>query len=305
MDTVAAKKISTSALAKKLGLTGKELFQKMESAGWITRADNSWSLTESGKSKGGEYTTHPKYGTYICWPDVLVMDDSGSSSNSSSRADTSSKPLTSSAIGQRLELSAQKVNAIFSELGWVDKALKGWHVTPQGKALGGLQREDYRTGVPFVCWPEDILGNKALVLSLKEVHGDLSQAIGLDDASSETQSFRDQFPATLRTTDGHMVRSKAEMLIDNWLYMAEIVHAYERKLPIEEEMYCDFYIPTGKVYIEYWGYENDARYLERKKQKLALYKKYGFKLIELNDDDVKNLDDVLPRMLLKHGVQTY
>ena len=47
--------------------------------------------------------------------------------------------------------------------------------------------------------------------------------------------------------------SKAEMLIDNWLYMAEIVHAYERKLPIEEDVYCDFYIPKGKVYIEYWG----------------------------------------------------
>jgi len=94
-------------------------------------------------------------------------------------------------------------------------------------------------------------------------------------------------------------------LIDNWLYMAEIVHAYERKLPIEEEVYCDFYIPTGKVYIEYWGYENDQKYLARKKQKIELYKKYGFNLIELEDKDVQNLDDILPRLLLKHGVQAY
>tara|TARA_R110000787_G_scaffold55239_2_gene127641 strand:- start:5078 stop:5230 length:153 start_codon:yes stop_codon:yes gene_type:complete len=36
------------------------------------------------------------------------------------------------------------------------------------------------------------------------------------------------------------------MLIDNWLYMAETVHAYERKLPIEEDVYCDFYIPTRR-----------------------------------------------------------
>ena len=183
--------------------------------------------------------------------------------------------------------------------------LKGWEMTPQGKALGGIQREDYKTGIPYVCWPEDIQNNKAFALSLKEVRGDLSQAIGLGSSDKETKSFRDKFPAALRTADGHMVRSKAEMLIDNWLYMAEIVHAYERKLPIEEEMYCDFYIPTGKVYIEYWGYENDKKYADRKKVKIDLYRKYGFKLIELNDDDVKNLDDVLPRMLLKHGVQTY
>ena len=119
-----------------------------------------------------------------------------------------------------------------------------------------------------------------------------------------TSTFRDKFKAKLRATDGHFVRSRAEMLIDNWLYMAEVVHAYERKLPIEEEVYCDFYIPSGKIYIEYWGYENDAKYLQRKAKKQEIYAKHGFKLIELEDKDIENLDDVLPRMLLKFGVET-
>ena len=102
--------------------------------------------------------------------------------------------------------------------------------------------------------------------------------------------------------DGHWVRSKAEALIDNWLYMSEVVHAYERSLPVEEELYCDFYIPEGKVYIEYWGLEADPKYQARKQQKLEIYKKYGFNLIELNDDHVKNLDDHLPKLLLKFNV---
>ncbi|MBK8822152.1 MAG: hypothetical protein IPN58_05960 [Anaerolineales bacterium] len=63
--------------------------------------------------------------------------------------------------------------------------------------------------------------------------------------------FREKFTPTHRATDGHWVRSKAEMLIDNWLYMSGVVHGYERQLPVEEELYCDFYIPEGKVYIEY------------------------------------------------------
>lgn len=78
-----------------------------------------------------------------------------------------------------------------------------------------------------------------------------------------------------------------------------------RKLPIEEDVYSDFYIPTGKVYIEYWGYENDQKYLARKQKKIELYKKYCFNLIELQDKEVQNLDDVLPRLLLKYGVQAY
>ena len=87
--------------------------------------------------------------------------------------------------------------------------------------------------------------------------------------------------------------------------MEGIVHAYERKLPIEEDVYCDFYIPSGKVYIEFWGLENEPNYVKRKEIKKSIYQKYNFKLIELTDKEVFNLDDILPRMLLKFGVQTH
>ena len=297
------KKVSTSALAKTMGLSGKDLFSKMQKAGWIERKDDVWALTDKGSGKGGEYTNHPKYGKYIVWPELVGSFDEAEPEKKKEKA---ASVVSSSVLGKKIELSAQRVNSMLSELGWIKKALKGWNVTSQGKTMGGVQKEDYRTGVPYVCWPEAIIENKAFELSLKEIKGDLSHAIGLTTSqNAEIVSFRDKFPAKLRTADGHMVRSKAEMLIDNWLYMAEIVHAYERKLPIEEEMYCDFYIPTGKVYIEYWGYENEPKYLKRKEEKIRLYEKYGFSLIQLNEEDVKNLDDVLPRTLLKFGVQTY
>ena len=126
-----------------------------------------------------------------------------------------------------------------------------------------------------------------------------------NSGNTNKNNFREKFKANHRAVDGHMVRSKAEMLIDNWLYAAEIVHAYERKLPIKEEVYCDFYIPTKKIYIEYWGLENDPKYAKRKAIKKNIYKKYDFTLVELTDDDIFNLDDVLPKMLLEHGVKTY
>ncbi|NOR72156.1 MAG: glycerol kinase, partial [Methylomarinum sp.] len=39
--------------------------------------------------------------------------------------------------------------------------------------------------------------------------------------------------------------------------------------------------------------------------KQAIYQKYNFNLIELTDEEVLNLDDILPRLLLKFGVQAY
>ncbi|UYM16349.1 hypothetical protein [Endozoicomonas euniceicola] len=292
-------KISTSALAKAMSLSSKELFQKMESSGWISRQGDQWKLTEQGEAQGGEYFEHPKYGTYIVWPQLLHLSDSNSSPSEP-------KLLTASAIGHSISLPARRVNALLSELGWIKKSMKGWQVTPQGQLLGGHQQEDYRSGVPYATWPKSIIEHKALQLSLKEIKGDLSHAIGLSQpADSEVENFRSKFPAKLRSADGHMVRSKAEMLIDNWLYIAEIVHAYERKLPVDEDVYCDFYIPTGKVYIEFWGLENDKKYQKRKAEKIKIYEKYNLNLIQLNDNEIQNLDDVLPRLLLKFGVQTY
>ncbi|MCW8886837.1 MAG: hypothetical protein OQK12_16550 [Motiliproteus sp.] len=288
-----AKKLSTSALAKKRELTSKELFTQLESASFIKRENDSWTLLESGEKAGGEYATHAKYGQYITWPEDLTIEKS------------EQQPLvTATAIGKLFELSANRINSIFSELGWIEKALKGWTVTQSGKSVGGVQKEDSRSGVPYVSWPESIARNKSLRATIKELQGESSSKITAIPAEAN-QNFREKFEAKLRTTDGHYVRSKSEMLIDNWLYMAEIVHAYERKLPIEEEVYCDFYIPTGKVYIEYWSSENDDEYLARKAEKQQIYKKYGFKLIELKDTDVQILDDVLPRLLLKHGIESY
>lgn len=291
------KKVSTTALSKTLGLSSKELFNQMQNLDFIAKVDDCWTLTAHGLEKGGEYKETKQYGKYIVWPENMTIADNAQAS--------SGKLISSTVIGKHFELSANKTNFILSELGWLTKGLKGWVVTEHGKKRGGVQAEDKKSGIPFVRWPEAIIESNSLIETVSHVKGTADEKKKPEQQSTEEVGFREKFQAKHRAADGHFVRSKAEMLIDNWLYMAEIVHAYERKLPIEEDVYCDFYIPTGKVYIEYWGYENDQRYLARKKKKIELYKKYGFNLIELEDKEVQNLDDILPRLLLKHGVQAY
>jgi len=295
------KMVSTTALAKAKGMVAKDLFAHLLEQGLISKEGDSWILTDKGKSKGGEYKESKQYGKYIVWPENIEIGLSTSSQSERS----SVKLITSTVIGKHFGISAKKTNFILSEIGWLEKSLKGWKVSIQGKKQGGIQAEDQRTGIPYVRWPESILESKTLLETIGHVKGTSDNKVKDNNASNSDVGFREKFEAKHRSADGHFVRSKAEMLIDNWLYMAEIVHAYERKLPIEEDVYCDFYIPTGKVYIEYWGYENDQKYLARKEKKIEIYKKYGFNLIELNDKEVQNLDDILPKMLLKYGVQAY
>jgi hypothetical protein len=260
------------------------------------RQSEKWTLTAKGKLAGGRIKTSIKLGDYIEWSEDFDLTQLPVHQS----PDIPVELISSTKIGKEFGISANKLNYLFSELGWVNKSLKGWVATDQGLKQGAVQSEDTRSGAPYVRWPETIAQSSLLLSSISDISGSNSPS-PFDDSANSPMKLQ----ATHRTTDGHYVRSKAEMIIDNWLYMAEIVHAYERKLPIEENVYCDFYVPTGKVYIEYWGYDNDPKYLARKEKKLAVYKNHGLKLIELHDTDIQNLDDILPRLFLKFGVKAY
>ncbi|BCN94273.1 hypothetical protein THMIRHAM_20580 [Thiomicrorhabdus immobilis] len=292
--------ISTTILAKNNLLQPKQVFAILESQGLITKENDSWALTNKG-SELGAVVSNGRYGQYIAWPDDF---DLSQFSNNESKESADDNLLNSTAIGKHFGFSANKVNSILSELGWIKKGVKGWIATDQGLKHGAVNNKSYQSGVPFTKWPESILESPILKSTVSSFLGN-SEDTNPEEKQVDDIGFREKFEAKHRTTDGHYVRSKAEMLIDNFLYMMEIPHAYERRLPIEEEVYSDFYIPTGKVYIEYWGYENEPRYLARKKAKQEIYAKYGFNLIELTEKEVQNLDDHLPRLLLDFGIQTY
>ena len=94
------------------------------------------------------------------------------------------------------------------------------------------------------------------------------------NSNSYFKNFREKYKAEYRTMDGHFVRSRAEVIIDNALFNYKVVHIYERKLPILEDVYSDFFIPeingSKPVYIEFWGLENEEGYTERKSIKKSI-----------------------------------
>ncbi len=251
--------------------------------------------------RGGEYKTHVKYGTYIVWPEIVRVGKETASSAMSTEGN-----LTATGLAQHAGVSARQVNLMFAELGWIKHDESGWKVTSAGIHSGGEQREKAGSGSCWVCWPVAVLDQPVVRSSLKEIRADLTHAIGLDlEADDPINHYRAEFPAKLRCADGHLVRSKTELLIDNWLYLVGIAHAYERRLPIEESFYGEFYLPAGHVYLEYLGHTGDNRYHQLKLEKLALYRRYELDVITLNDDQVKQLDVYLPKQLLKYGIRIY
>ena len=101
--------------------------------------------------------------------------------------------------------------------------------------------------------------------------------------------INDRYKPKYRTLDGHFVRSRGEVMIDDWLYSNKIAHEYEKRLPLSETVYCDFFLPDFSLYIEYWGLDSEE-YNIRKEEKKLLYEKYKFNLLEITNDDIFDLD---------------
>ncbi|WP_427501608.1 hypothetical protein ACQE3E_10475 [Methylomonas sp. MED-D] len=136
------KQLSTTQLAKLRGIAQEQIFGQLTALGLIEKKDDKWQLTNAGSAAGGVYL-NGKYGQYVAWPEDLAIEAPPAKPDAP-------KLLTATVLGQQFDLTANKINYILSELGWIKKGLKGWLVTEQGLAMGAEQGEDSRSGIPYV-----------------------------------------------------------------------------------------------------------------------------------------------------------
>lgn len=138
--------------------------------------------------------------------------------------------------------------------------------------------------------------------------------------AKEVELLDENYEGRYICKDGHVVKSKSERDIDNYLFEHGISHAYEKELPYgateKEVLHPDFFLPNylgkGKdIYIEHWGYnENNIQYTKTKKFKLPIYEKLGITLVcTYEKTDMGRIDTVLDRKLnsqfIKEGKINY
>jgi len=99
--------------------------------------------------------------------------------------------------------------------------------------------------------------------------------------------------------DGHIVKSKGELIIDNYLFLNEIRHTYEKELKMGgQKVKSDWYLPEYDIYIEYWGYYG-KNYINRKKEKLRLYRNARLKLISIENFMFNDIYHYLNKLVKK------
>ena len=289
-------RLSTTALARKLDIPTQQLFATLRDYGWIDRAGESWVLTPKGEFEGGTYQQSKRYGRYIVWPDTLDHHPLLAAIESNQRINAASMRR------YYPRLHARQINRALAELGLQTHSIIGWELTERGKALGGLQEESGNSGAFYVTWPHEIIDNpvihRELTRQSEQGQAPVVQADGEPDLFTSTAGA-----GPCVGIDGHALASAMEVRVCDWLYLAQLAHAYQRALPTEEAVHADFYVPEGNVYIDCWDADVPARALSAMLRKRELYGILKLRHIEINAVDIDRLDEVLGRGLLAFGIR--
>ncbi len=64
-------KLSTSKLAKKLGIKTADLLDRLVSDGLLELRDGQHYITDAGQNAGGEFRTSKRFGPYFLWPEGI------------------------------------------------------------------------------------------------------------------------------------------------------------------------------------------------------------------------------------------
>lgn len=290
-------KLSTTALARKLDIPVQQLFVTLKDYGWIQRHGETWLLTPKGEYEGGSYQDSRRYGRYIVWPEQLVEHPLLAAIESNQR-------VTAAGLQRYYpQLHPRQINRAIAELGLQRHSILGWELTELGRTLGGQQAESENSGAFYVTWPHEIVDHPVLHRELSR-HSFQGQAPELDAATEDLFAQDHSSPAVANQgIDGHRLHAALEVRVCDWLYLAQLAHAYRRALPTEEPYFADFYLPLGSVYIDCWDENVDASELSARLHRRELYRELDLRHIEINAEDADRLDQVLGRGLLAFGIR--
>lgn len=290
-------RLSTTALARKLDIPAQQLFATLKDYGWIQRSGDAWVLTPKGEFEGGSYQNSRRFGRYIVWPQALDHHPLLAAIESNQR-------ITASSMRRYYpRLHARQINRALAEIGLQHHSILGWELTALGRTLGGQQEEAEASGAFYVTWPHEIIDNPVIHRELSGQSDQIQPAPGDDSLEPDLFAGAGDKQSACEGIDGHVVQTPLQMRVCNWLYLAQLAHAFQRALPIEELVYADFYVPAGNVYIDCWEADISAMELKGKLHKRDLYREMDLNYLEVNADDVERLDEVLGRGLLDFGIR--
>lgn len=283
--------LTVNKMSERSGIDSKEIQRALFELHWVIKDNGELKINSPfGKELDS------KYGRYIVW-NVEILQNETFKAKLKSFNVTGEDLLTATQIGEVVNMKATEINSILVDINYLSKNQNGFF--SDNKFAKQFITPDKKT---YCKWKKDLLEDDLFKKATEKKEVQIPEVVKTETSKEAFKFDRKSFDAKFRTQSGHFVRSRGEVIVADWLYANDIMFAYEKRLPLVEEAYSDFYIKEKKIYIEVWGLESE-KYIERKEKKIKMYKENGFNLIGLDDKDIENIDDFLALKLVQLGFQ--
>jgi len=113
--------------------------------------------------------------------------------------------------------------------------------------------------------------------------------------SKHGKGYTANYPSSYLCSDGHVVRSLSECIIDNFFTKNGIVHKYEDIIlkTAGKKFKYDWYLKEVDIYIEFFGFSG-KKYKETMAEKKTFYRKNKLKMVSLEPEVLSNLEEKIP-----------
>src|SRR3989338_9159181 len=118
---------------------------------------------------------------------------------------------------------------------------------------------------------------------------------GVQIKPSEIMERSESTEPTFKTKTGHLVRTRAEMMIANFLFDNNLLFQYNAVATWadKDDFRASFYIPKLDLYIDHHPYDYLKEYQKVMKTKIKQYEKHKKKHVYITSEDEKNIEEAI------------
>ena len=126
---------------------------------------------------------------------------------------------------------------------------------------------------------------------------------GIQIKASEIME-RSEAEPNFKTKTGHIVKTRAEMEIANFLFDNNLIFQYNTVATWadKDEFRASFYIPKLDLYIDHHAYDYIKEYQKTMKAKIKQYEKHKKKHIYITSEDEKNIEEAIKLKMKPYAI---
>ena len=179
----------------------------------------------------------------------------------------------------------------FTNAGDLDKShTEAWYNKGHMEVLMGKIKEAVQSFDNVININKNYENKEAIPL-----YDEIKREKGIQVKASELMERSEYAEPNFKTKTGHLVKTRAEMMIANFLFDNNLMFQYNAVATWadKDDFRASFYIPKLDLYIDHHPYDYLKEYQKVMKAKIKQYEKHKKKHVYITSEDEKNIEEAI------------